>query len=226
MNIHRWWSLPVLLLFHAAQNSAAQSPGKTVWVTMKETGWLSERVIRLETTLYKPDGAGPFPVMIFNHGSSGGPIPASYTEKARALGVYATSRGMALVVPMRRGRGQSEGENKEEPSACTVESAKQGLQYASGALDAIYAYLRQQNWASMDKVILAGHSRGGILASVYAAQHSGSANGVLNFSGGWKNDNCGPVDVNAALFSEAGRGRRYLTSFCTRVEMLSTRTSP
>ncbi|NEX61951.1 hypothetical protein [Noviherbaspirillum galbum] len=53
---------------------------------MKDAGWLGERVIRLETTLYKPEGTGPFPVMIFNHGSSNGPIPSSYIEKAAALG--------------------------------------------------------------------------------------------------------------------------------------------
>jgi dienelactone hydrolase len=213
MKILRWWILSVLLFLHASQYAFAQSSGETVWVPMKESGWLGERMIRLEATLYKPEGAGPFPVMIFNHGSSGGPIPSTYTEKARGLGAYATSRGMALLIPMRRGRGQSEGANKEEPSPCTVEAARQGLRYASEALAAVYDYLRQQDWIAIDKVVLAGHSRGGMLASVYAAQHPGSAIGVINFSGGWKDDNCGPTDVNTVLFSEAGAGPKVPNLF-------------
>jgi pimeloyl-ACP methyl ester carboxylesterase len=65
----------------------------------------------------------------------------------------------------------------------------------------------------MDKVVLAGHSRGGVLASVYAAEHPGAAVGVINFSGGWKNHDCGPVDANAALFAEAGSRSRVPSLF-------------
>ncbi|MGQ0709541.1 MAG: dienelactone hydrolase family protein [Rhodoferax sp.] len=190
-------------LLAALAIARAQTPAQTVWIPMQETGVLGQRTIQLEATLYKPDGAGPFPVLVFNHGSSGGPIPADYTENPRGLASYLNARGISLLVPMRRGRGKSEGSNAEEPSPCTVEGARAGIDYASAALDASFAYLRQQSWAAMDKVLLAGHSRGGILSVVYAAEHPGVAVGVVNFSGGWKSDNCGPADVNLALFEAA-----------------------
>lgn len=199
-----WLVLAVLGSPHAA----AQLAGTTVWIPMQDRGFFGARVIRLEATLFKPPGEGPFPAVIFNHGSSGGPIPPTYTENPKAFGAWLAAKNVALIVPMRRGRGKSEGSNKEEPSPCTVEAARQGLDYASEAVDAVYAWLRQQPWAAMDKLILAGHSRGGILASVYAAAHPGAAIGVLNFSGGWKNHDCGPVDINAVLFSEAGARSR------------------
>lgn len=180
---------------------------------MQEPGLVGKRTVQLEATVYKPDGAGPFPIVIFNHGSSGGPIPATYTEKAAAFGTYLVSKGIVLIVPMRRGRGQSEGINREEPSACNVESARQGIHYASEAVAAVYDYLRRQPWASMNNIVLAGHSRGGMLASMYAANHPGSAVGVINFSGGWKSDNCGGEDLNAILFSEAGAGAKVPNLF-------------
>ena len=192
-----------LLSVFATASANAESVAETVWIPMKEVDAAGERTIRLEATLYKPAGEGPFPLVMFNHGSSGGPIPPEYTEKAKALGAYLVEKGVSLIVPMRRGRGKSEGENQEEPSPCTLEVAKQGVKYASAAVDATYEYLRLQPWVSMNKVVLAGHSRGGILAVEYAADHPGSTIGVINFSGGWKNDNCGPTDLNLELFAEA-----------------------
>jgi len=212
MNLQMRGALFALLLFFS-KGTLAQVEGSTVWIPMVEKGESGGHVIRIEATLFKPSGVGPYPVLIFNHGSSGGPIPATYTENPKAFGAYLASKGIALMVPMRRGRGKSEGSNNEEPSPCTVEAALQGLRYASETVDAVYEYLRQQSWSSMDKVILAGHSRGGVLASVYAAEHPGAASAVINFSGGWKNDNCGPVDVNTVLFSRAGSGARVPNLF-------------
>lgn len=198
-----WWAIPLVLLPAIAGLAHAEVVGDTVWIPMREAGADGDRTIRLEATLYMPPGQGPFPVVIFHHGSSGGPIPPHSTEKARGLGEHLAARGIATLVPMRRGRGRSEGSNGEEPSACTPDAARRGLQYASEAVDATYDYLERQPWAAMDKIVLAGHSRGGMLAAVYAARHPGRSAGVINFSGGWKDDRCGPVDVNLPLFEEA-----------------------
>ena len=61
-------------------------------------------------TLYKPQGDGPFAVIIFNHGSTGpGVIPADRTENPSGYGAYLLKKDIALLIPMRRGRGKSEG---------------------------------------------------------------------------------------------------------------------
>lgn len=195
----------IVALALGAPHAHAEPAAETVWIPMLDSAAATARQIKLETTLYKPAGPGPFPVVLFNHGSSGGPIPPTYTENPRALAGFLVERGIALIIPMRRGRGKSEGVNMEEPSPCTLDAARQGLAYASSAVDATFDFLRKQPWARMDKLVLAGHSRGGLLAAVYAGDHPGAATGVINFSGGWKNDTCGEQDINLALFEGAGK---------------------
>jgi dienelactone hydrolase len=185
--------------------SKAEPVRELVWIPMLDQGVFGPRQIRLEASLYRPAGPGPHPVVVFNHGSSGGPIPAVYTETAQVLAGFLNARGVAMLAPMRRGRGNSQGSNKEEPSPCTVEGAQHGMAYAAGAVDATFEFLRTQPWADMNRVVLAGHSRGGILGLAYAAEHPRLVRGVINFSGGWNNDTCGDADINLTLFDAAGR---------------------
>lgn len=182
---------------------AAAQQAEMVWIPMRID--VNESPIKLNATLYRPTGVARAPVVVFHHGSSGGPIPASYTERAFGLAKFLNQRGIALLVPMRPGRGKSEGVNIEEPSACTVASTEAGLQEASAAVDASMSWLLAQPWSDASRVVIAGHSRGGILSVTYAAQHPEAVLGSINFSGGWKSDHCGEVDVNAAVFSAAGK---------------------
>jgi hypothetical protein len=87
-----------------------------VWIPMQDQGVFGPHQIRLEASLYRPGGPGPHPVVVFNHGSSGGPIPAVYTDTAPVLAGFLNARGVALLARMRGGRGNSQGSNKEEPS--------------------------------------------------------------------------------------------------------------
>lgn len=187
--------------------AVARDQGETVWIPMLDKGIFGNKEIRLEATLYRPDGDGPFPVVVFNHGSTGpGKIPATQTRNPAGFGSYLEQRGIALLVPMRRGRGKSEG-SYSEPYECSLHQSKSGIEYASEALDAVFVYLRAQKWADADKVALAGESRGGILSVIYAADRPRVARGVINFVGGWMGDRCNQqagTDINATLFQEAG----------------------
>ena len=108
---------------------------ETVWISMPDAA-APGGTVKLEATLHRPEGSAPTPVVMFHHGSSGGPIPANYTETAKGLATMLNARGIALIAPMRSGRGKSEGPNNEEPSACTVDAAKTGLANATRAVDA------------------------------------------------------------------------------------------
>lgn len=182
---------------------ASAQQAETVWIPMPADA--GAPAIKLEATLYRAPGAGRAPVVMFHHGSSGGPIPATYTERAQGLAKFLNQRGVALIVPMRSGRGQSEGVDNEQPSECTVAATQAGLRNASAAVDATMQWLRAQPWSDMSRVVMAGHSRGGLLSVAYAAEYSQAVRGSINFSGGWKDDRCAAVDVNAVVFEAAGK---------------------
>ena len=68
--------------------------------------------VTLEVVIFRPPGVGPFPTLVFLHGSTGqGNNPAlfSYTYAPENLSRYFNDRGWMVVYPQRRGRGKSGG---------------------------------------------------------------------------------------------------------------------
>ena len=72
-----------------------------------ETVFYPSGKLKIEAYVYKPEGAGPFPAVIYNHGSRAGrervEMPFVYVGAMLAAGGY------VVVVPERRGYGRSEG---------------------------------------------------------------------------------------------------------------------
>ncbi|MGL6313149.1 dienelactone hydrolase family protein [Vibrio sp. WXL103] len=184
----------------------ANDYGQPIQIPMKDKGMLWNTEIKLEATLYKPEGEGPFPTVIFNHGSTGGSKEyARQTVNPWGLGKVLNEKNIALIVPMRRGRGNSQGRYKEQYT-CDSKGIAQGFDYAMASLDASYQFLLKQSWVDKSKVMLVGNSRGGILSLRYASEHPDSFTGVINFSGGWVDDTCasGGISPNEAIFAAAG----------------------
>jgi dipeptidyl aminopeptidase/acylaminoacyl peptidase len=73
----------------------------------------------LEATLYRPAGPGPFPLVVISHGT-----PRDSRQRAgprlryNAQSWKFVSMGFAVVIPMRRGYGHSEGEYAEGDGPC------------------------------------------------------------------------------------------------------------
>jgi len=60
--------------------------------------------VQLKGVLYEPDGPGPFPVLLFNHGSAPGMLNRQAFEN---LGPLFVRHGWAFFAPYRRGQGLS-----------------------------------------------------------------------------------------------------------------------
>lgn len=208
--------LMLFLLGVGAVGTHAQTPETTIQfisTSLMEDG----KAIRLELLVRKPSGPGPFPTVVFNHGSTGrGDNPElfrrSWTSSAAAA--YFVDRGWMIIFPQRRGRGASEGHYDEGFEAdrsrysCEPSLSLPGVDRAIEDLDAVMAHVRTRSDVVQSKLLLAGQSRGGILSIAYAGERPDVFVGVVNFVGGWMGDRCAnAVAINTATFK---RGAKFL----------------
>src|SRR3979490_193129 len=115
-------------------------------------------------TILRPEGAGPFGAVILNHG-----VPVSDKERAGAsptdllmsAAVFA-QRGYVVVLPLRRGFGATGGEFAGYPGACSHPDYLGGEQAAPEDVMAAYEYTRALPYVDPHRMILAGHSAGGM----------------------------------------------------------------
>lgn len=153
--------------------------------------------VRLAVRIYRPDGAGPFPTLIFHHGSTGrGTNPKSFALYRRrdTLINYFVDRGWSVVLPSRRGRGGSEGLYDEgfipsrERYCFQPDCALSGAERALADIDAITNIIRTWPFVDKDKLVIGSQSRGGILSIAHAGERPNFYRGVINFVGGWVSD--------------------------------------
>jgi hypothetical protein len=72
----------------------------------------------LETMVYRPPGAGPFPLVTINHGKPrpGDSDPSAMHPGFGAAAHWFVDRSFAVAVPMRRGYGLSPGPISDTPA--------------------------------------------------------------------------------------------------------------
>ena len=101
----------------AAGAAPRYDPAATFEISVREVELRRTAAGRtLMARIYQPAGAGPFPLLIFHHGSTGrGTDPTIFANRyePKVLIEWFTARGWAVVLPSRRGRGGSEGRYDE-----------------------------------------------------------------------------------------------------------------
>lgn len=140
----------------------------------------------IDVTVFRPPGAGPFPLVVLSHGS-----PRSVEERRRdgrqrlvAQSQPFLAMGFAVVVPTRRGYGESDAAWAEGYGSCgNPDYYRAGLETARDLRAAVDA-LRAQPWADAKRVVLAGQSAGGFGSVAASAMPFEGLVGVINFAGG------------------------------------------
>lgn len=180
--------------------------------TLTEDG----KPVALEVVIYRPNGPGPFPLAVFNHGSTGrGTDPALFTVTWSDPGLadFLNGRGWIVAFPQRRGRGKSDGLYDEGFSAdrrqgytCDFTTSLAGADRALVDIQAAIAALRQRPDVAPSRILIGGQSRGGVLSVAYAGMHPEQIMGVINFVGGWMGTGCENASrLNGTLFERGGR---------------------
>ena len=172
--------------------------------------------ITLEMVTFKPLGPGPFPTLVFNHGSTGtGGDPSLFTSTVTspALAKHFNDRGWMVVFPQRRGRGKSGGLYDEgfEPDRSQYSDdpryALPGFEHALVDVACVVEHLLARADVDREHLLIGGHSRGGFLALALAGARPALFGGVLNFVGGWVDEH-GPASemINPVI---ARRGAKF-----------------
>jgi dienelactone hydrolase len=155
--------------------------------------------LRIQAYLYKPDGGGPFPAVIYNHGSRAGrerqSVPFEY------IGELLNPAGYVVLVSERRGYGNSDGPTWPEDVGNNRGRVVARLERETDDVLAAVDYLRTLAFVDARRIGIMGWSFGGIV-TMFAVSRSTAFAAAVDQAGGaltW-NDNAG---VRGALVAAA-----------------------
>lgn len=147
--------------------------------------------LTLHGVVYKPEGAGPFPALLYNHGSAPGMLSKDAFD---ALGPFFASRGWVLFGPFRRGQGLSASAGPYIGDQIADANKSGGMTSAAATMVrlletdhlkdqlAALAWLRKQDYVQAEHIAVAGTSFGGVEAVLGAEQ--GSYCAAIDSAGG------------------------------------------
>jgi dienelactone hydrolase len=175
--------------------------------------------VLMRATVFRPPGAGAFPLVVMNHGSTQNaerrhamPMPVFET-----LSSWFVRRGFAVVLPERPDHGETSGVFREGQGACDNADYARAGRGAAESIAATVAYMTAQPFVRRDGVVVAGQSAGGWAALAYASLEPEKLRAVINFAGGLggrsydrPNNNCAP-DRLIATAEDFGRVARVPT---------------
>lgn len=141
--------------------------------------------IELETTVYKPDGPGPFPVAVVNHGKASGDPRFQARYRPASAARYFLQRGYAVVVPMRQGFSRSGG--SYIGGGCNVES---NGRVQADDVKAVLDHLATQSWVDKERLVVLGQSHGGWTTLAFGPHNYPGVKGLVNFAGGLRQESC------------------------------------
>jgi dienelactone hydrolase len=148
--------------------------------------------LTLHALLWRPAGRGPFPAVLYNHGS--GPADAALGAPRMALGPVFARHGYAFLFLFRRGAGLSAGEGRNSYDRVRQAFAEQGEEARNRVQMEILegddlsdvvaglAFLRSRPEVDARRVAVAGHSFGGSL-TLMLAQRDSTIRAALVFGG-------------------------------------------
>jgi dienelactone hydrolase len=172
-----------------------------------ETLFYEHDGLRLEAYLYRPQGSGPFPLIVYNHGSA---QPGKEREEwpAPYVARLVVPKGYALLVPERRGYGKSEGKTFGEAVGQDRGPAfVRRQQDEAGDVNAAVEYVLRLPNGGIDprRVVIMGVSFGGIVTTLAAGESARYAAAVIQAPGAlnWNRSE----DLRAALTAAAAKIR-------------------
>jgi dienelactone hydrolase len=160
--------------------------------------------LRLKAFFWKPDGSGPFPTVLFNHGSGGADADHTAglptTEAAEKLAPLFLKHGYAFFYLCRRGQGLSADQGPfiqdllQQEEAAKGKEARQHLQFLLATTDhlddlmAALSFLKTAPAIDAKRIAIIGNSFGGQI-TLLAIERDYSVRAAVTFAaaaGSWQ----------------------------------------
>ncbi|MGE0651453.1 MAG: dienelactone hydrolase family protein [Alphaproteobacteria bacterium] len=132
------------------------------------------------TTVYRPTGEGPWPLVIINHGSPG--PRTRFTSRAQAR--WFLHKGYVVALPTRRGYGDTGGVSKPDAFSCNNPDYILAGMETAWDIKATLDYMRQLPYVDSRSTLLVGQSAGGWGVIAASGQNWPDISGIINFAGG------------------------------------------
>lgn len=203
----------ILLLILLLDPLAARAESQTL--NGPETVLVRNGTLQLRALLWRPEGKGPFPAVLFNHGRGLSPQTEGRVKAITQLGHVFASHGYIFMALFRRGedlsadQGAFIGDLLDRERAAKGDEAAKKLQvrllesdHLEDALAGV-AFLRALPDVDNQRLAVVGHSFGGSLSLLVAEQDKSLA-AVVNFAGAagsWK----GSADLRERLVAAVSR---------------------
>ena len=165
--------------------------------TVPETVVVPSGKLQLKAFLWKPNGPGPFPTVLFNHGSGGADADHTagfrITEAAEKLAPLFLKHGYAFLYLFRRGQGLSADQGPfmqdilQHEEAANGKQARQHLQFILATTDhlddvlAALAFLKATPTIDVKRIAIVGHSFGGQL-TLLATERDNTVRAAVTFA--------------------------------------------
>jgi dienelactone hydrolase len=218
-------SIPMFLVLTALAMAEPEPVIDTGDRQIREELWGIPSAVPMLAYVIRPDGEGPFPLLVMNHGVSLDPMERSYFPmiEFHAAALWFARHGYVVVAPVRPGYGVTAIEVPERGlfgvffssvGKCSdAEFRDAGLAVAS--VDRwVMDYMSTQPFIKRDEIVVVGQSGGGWGAIALASQNPGSVRAIIGFAAGRgghfngkPNNNCAPDNLVQAV-AEFGRTAR------------------
>ena len=181
-----------------AAEDVSIAPGASMNEQVLQVPGDPQRPAMLQVTVLSPDGPGPFPLAVMNHGAAGTQHPDLEPRYRFTFSAYYfLSRGYAVALPMMREFSGSEG--RQVLDGCNQEEV--GLGNAKD-IRAVVDFMSAQPYVDSKQIVVAGQSFGGWNALAFGSLHHPSVKGLINFAGGANISSCGSTLTALARATE------------------------
>jgi len=192
VNAARAWTLASLVVIVSWLPVLAWAQPSPAGVSKTRVTFKSDN-LTLVGFLFKPDGPGPFPGLVWNHGSEKSP---GTTQQFDAVAAIFVPAGYVVFAPMRRGHGDSEGpyvmdQLRQAQAGHSAPALAVRLMEGEHLDDQLagLAYLKRLPYVDPHRLVVAGCSFGGIQTLLAAERDVGYraavaiSPGALSWSG-------------------------------------------